>query len=333
MTRAKIFLLLLPFLFGCSGNKKDYMGEILSFDPESIHYQILEPGESPDFLKNSEFNASSSESSWTLSKKNSISFGFSNKDVWLAIRAKNTSSEDQIVLEFGNPHIDEVLLFNPGNPNPIKRAGDFVPHSEWDLYSKSVAVLLPWKSGTDKLLYARISTTSAIYLGIKLHTKNGFDLKENKENSVIGFFYGTIVIMVIYNLFIYFILKDFSYILYSFSILANLLVQCFLNGISNYIFTPDDPMIHNRLGSIFVCLSAMCSWTFALYFLNCKKYVPKADITLKVLIGLVLVYLILLINLIPLNFVVKYTQIVAQDFCRQCFCNSNTFTQSRKQTS
>ncbi len=314
-----LFIFLLPFFLSCSNSRKDYMGEILSFEPDSVYYQALEAGTEPVFLKSPEFDVSSKDSQWTLSKKNSLSFGFTDKDIWLAIRAKNNSSENQIVLEFGNPHIDEVLLFEPGNTDPFKRAGDLIPHSEWDLYSKSVAVLLSWKPQTEKLIYVKISTTSAIYLALKLHTKNGFDLKENKENSVIGFFYGTIVIMVIYNLFIYFILKDHSYILYSFSILANLLVQCFLNGISNDLFTPDEPMIHNRIGSVFVCLSAMFSWTFALQFLNCKKYVPKADLILKILISLVLIYLVLVINLLPLRTMVRLTQIVAQIFVGSVF--------------
>ncbi|TGL26859.1 7TM-DISM domain-containing protein, partial [Leptospira bourretii] len=83
-----------------------------------------------------------------------------------------------------------------------------------------------------------------------------------------------ILIMVIYNLFIYFILKEKAYITYSISIFFNLALQMYLNGILNQVITLDHPEIHNRIGSIIVTCSAVSGWTFAQQTLNLRELNP-----------------------------------------------------------
>lgn len=305
-------LLLLFFISSCQKLSKSNEGR--SFAPTSIHYLILDAGTIPNLPDHA-----TSSSEWVEAAKNKMSFGFNEKVVWLAIKATNETSENSLILELGNPLLDTVFLYEAGQKEPFLRVGDFIPLSEWQIISKSVTAIVPWEAGKTKTIFARIETTSAIFLAINFYNRVGFEVKENKENSILGFFYGTIIIMVLYNLFIFLLLKDPAYILYSLSIFFNLLVQFYLNGMSNQIFTPDDPQVHNRIGSVFVCLSALSGWNFAKYYLNLKFYLPRFNTFITILIFIVLVYFLLVLNVLSLRIIARYTIILAQIFVGTVF--------------
>ncbi|MDZ4727994.1 MAG: 7TM diverse intracellular signaling domain-containing protein [Leptospira sp.] len=251
--------------------------------------------------------------------KNSLSLGFVNEPVWIRLDAKNISSSTKIILDLGNSHLDEVNVYEKGNPNPIKIGGDFLAHSQWDAYSKSVAFQFEWPLNEDKTFYLETKTSSNISYTIRFYTAETFYLKENIENMILGFFYGTIFIMVLYNLFIYFILKDSAYILYSFSIFFNLALQVYLNGILNQILTLNHPDLHNRIGSVILCFSACFGWLFAQQTLNLRERNRYANRTIYVLIGMTVCYLLFFIYNLPLNLVVRTSNFIAQVFVISVF--------------
>jgi serine phosphatase RsbU (regulator of sigma subunit) len=251
--------------------------------------------------------------------KNNLSLGFKPDPIWLKLEATNKTSSSKIILDLGNSNLDEVNLYESGNSIPIKIGGDFLPHSKWDAFSKNIAFELDWPQHSNKTYYIETKTSSNTSFTIRFYSKETFYLKENVENMILGFFYGTIFIMVIYNLFIYFILKDSAYILYSLSIFFNLCLQIYLNGILNQHITLNNPYLHNRIGSMILCLSASFGWMFAQQTLNLKEKNPIANNIVTCLIIFTLFYLILPVHFLPLDFVVRFGNVMAQVFVFSIF--------------
>ncbi|TGN06548.1 SpoIIE family protein phosphatase [Leptospira ilyithenensis] len=256
---------------------------------------------------------------FTAVLKNNLAFGFRSEAVWLRIEATNHSSSGKIIFDLGNAHLDEVIVYEKGNIIPIKKGGDFTPHTQWDTFSKSVAFELEWPIGEKKIFFVKTKSTSNISYTLRFFTKEAFYLKENRENMILGFFYGTIFIMVLYNLFIYFILKEGVYILYSISIFTHLCVQAYLNGILNQFLTYDHPEIHNRSGSFIICFSVIFGWRFAQQSLNLKDFNPRSHRILWVLISATFLYLLFGFPFLGLNYLVRMANLIAQIFVVSVF--------------
>jgi serine phosphatase RsbU (regulator of sigma subunit) len=307
---------LLGSLFSCANpNVQKFMKEE-SYPPQKLSYYL---NQNLKFSRSDFLGIDSTSVPFIAAKKNTVSLGFRSDPLWLKLQSTNITNSSKIILDLGNSNLDEVKLYEEGNQNPLKIGGDFIPHSKWDLFSKSVAFEIEWQKSQTKNLYLEINTSSNTSINIRFYTKEAFYLKENIENMILAFFYGTISIMVIYNLFIYFILKDKAYILYSLSIFFNLCLQIYLNGILNQHLTLNNPELHNRIGSIILCFSACFGWLFAIQTLNLRERNPISFKILLVFITLTIVYLIVPVSILPLPYLIKMSNALAQVFVISVF--------------
>ncbi|TGK82169.1 serine/threonine protein phosphatase [Leptospira noumeaensis] len=301
--RTLLTVILSGLLFSCSRLEIQKSITDDSFVPQKIDYAISS-GSDINFQK----------LRWTPIFKNNLSLGFQSDHVYLRIKATNQTSANKLILDLGNPHLDFVRVYEEGNLEPIKEGGDFIAHSHWDAFSKSIAFELDWKENETKTLILETKSSSNVSYLIRFYSKETFYLKENLENTILGFFYGTIFIMVIYNLFIYFILKEKAYISYSISIFFNLALQMYLNGILNQVVTLDHPEIHNRIGSIIVTCSAVSGWTFAQQTLNLRELNPWSHKLIQSLKIIVLFYILIPYSYLPIPIAVRLGNVIAQLF-------------------
>ncbi|GBF51071.1 stage II sporulation protein E [Leptospira ryugenii] len=251
--------------------------------------------------------------------KNSTSLGFHKNPIWFCIKATNKTNSDTVIFDLGNPQLDDVKIYQADSFIPIKTGGDLIPHSNWEVDSRNISFSIPWKPNEEKTFFVSIRSSSHISITPKFFAKDAFFQKESFENLILGFFYGTIAIMILYNLFIYFILKDTAYILYCGAILFNLLLQIYLNGILNRFFTYHTPEIHNRIGTVFLCGSAIFGWLFADQSLNLKTLNKKTHTTLLLLVAGTIIYFFVSILFFPLNWTVRISNFLAQVFVLSVF--------------
>lgn len=311
MWTRSIILFSVSVLISCSRPEiQNYISQD-SLSPERLEYVILPP--------DSTFLPSMDNLTWKSVFKNNLSLGFQSGVIIVKLTTTNTTNSNRIVFDLGNPHLDFVRIFEEGKENPVKEGGDMTPHSQWELFSKSIAFDFEWKIGETKTFYIETKTSSNISYLIRFYSKESFYLKENLENTVLGFFYGTIFIMVLYNLFVFFFLKEVAYITYCISIFSNLALQMYLNGILNQIVTLDSPEIHNRIGSIIVVCSAIGGWTFAQQTLNLRKFNPIANYTLRVLKIVALFYILVPYSYLPIGIAVRIGNLIAQVFVSTVF--------------
>ena len=96
---------------------------------------------------------------------------------------------------------------------------------------------------------------------------NSYDLK----SLLIGLFFGFMLVMTIYNLLLYFSLKDKTYLLYVGVVVFNILTTLATNGISGQYFWPNQPDLDGIIYISFAGLSMFFSSRFAADFLELKR--------------------------------------------------------------
>lgn len=114
---------------------------------------------------------------------------------------------------------------------------------------------------------------SKISLVINQNTETINNLNEvvDSRSLLLGIFFGFMIVMAIYNLLLYFFLRDRAYLLYVGIVVFNILTTLATNGVSGQFFWPNHPDLDGIIYITFAGISMFCSSRFTAVFLELKK--------------------------------------------------------------
>lgn len=208
-------------------------------------------------------------------KSGNVNFGLSNSAYWLKFNLLNKSLEDRLLLKIGYPLLDsiDVYFVQDGYPVLHKFGGDRYVMAQAEIRNPLYYFYLPLPKGVQTQILLRVRTTSSFQIPIEIGTE-GKIIQISEENSVwYGLYYGILLVMILYNIFIYFSLKDKVYIYYSASIFCSLYFFTIFYGHARYWFWPDFLTWNQRAVHIAMGLLSMTSAAFAIVFLELKTFV------------------------------------------------------------
>ena len=142
-----------------------------------------------------------------------------------------------------------------------------------------------------RYFYLRIKSSYFHKFNLTLWTPAGFQRKSSLEFFTFGSIYGAIVCMIIYNLFLYFSLKDNTYLLYVFYISSMLLYEiCVIGHIRLFVTLPPGFQIYLH----WFFLGSFCFWAalFSRSFLSTRTNTPFLDKLLNFYLALAVVQLL-----------------------------------------
>ena len=130
-------------------------------------------------------------------------------------------------------------------------------------------------------LYFRVETESSVQLPLTLYTEAEFGVHTASENMGFGLFYGAIIVILLFNLLQWLMIKEAVYGQYVGFLASLLIFQMGINGsLFEWIF-PDSPSIANVSLLIFNFLAWGFGLLFAASFLTLESISPKFDRTVK----------------------------------------------------
>ncbi|MFT5729708.1 MAG: diguanylate cyclase (GGDEF)-like protein [Desulforhopalus sp.] len=206
---------------------------------------------------------------WTLEYASAPSFGFSNSAFWLNLTICGSQNPDKnIVLEVGYPLLDFVDLYVVENEKIIlaSKSGDQIAFSQRPEQHRNFLFNLRLQE-QDLNIYIRVLTKSSVQIPIKLYSVEGF-FQQNQTSLILqGCYFGIILAMILYNTFLFFSLREWSYLLYVLFTLSYFSFQGVLQGFfQQYVFASMWWQDHSLL--IFGYLTILFSNLFAISFLN-----------------------------------------------------------------
>jgi signal transduction histidine kinase len=160
-------------------------------------------------------------------------YGFTNSAYWVRLEVENTGLRDKSwLLELAYPHLDRVELFVPRAEGGYERrlTGDHVPFSRRDLDSRNFVFALEEPAHAHRVYYLRVSTSGSLNLPLVAWSTLSFLEHQDRELSVIFMFYGLMLVMAVYNAFIFFFVRQREYLHYALYIVSLLVFQATLNG-------------------------------------------------------------------------------------------------------
>lgn len=240
-------------------------------------------------VENSSFSAILASSAFVPLDADVPNLGTSTSAVWLRFPIKNSSERDlDVLLEIAYPLLDEVELYSPsadgtyqssalGEHRPFSARKYKVPQYVFDIH-------LPKQSET--VLYLRVKSTEQIILPIYLTDEHRFMSQMNSESLISGIYMGIVFIMAIYNLFLFFSVRDKAYLYYVLYIVCAGVTQMGIEGYSFQYLWPSWPYLATRGPIIFGCLSGLSALLFADAFLQFSSNALRSRRIILIFIGL-----------------------------------------------
>lgn len=218
-----------------------------------------------------------------------LNFGFSNSAYWVRVKLHNTVPAPNTVartwlLEAGYPSLDYIHVYVPTERGHWEKfeGGDKYPFFQRQFNYRNVAFRLPEFSG-EKVIYIRVQTSGTADMPLTLQTHGAFTGRVVNEQYGYGLYFGIMMAMVLYNLFIFLSTRDPGYIHYVGFIFCNTLFQMNLRGYAFQYLWPENIWWAHQSAGFFLGTFAAFGAQFTRHFLNTKETAPILD---KVLLGL-----------------------------------------------
>ena len=233
---------------------------------------------------------------WQPNYKDVPNFGFSDSTYWFRVKLQNIQHTSYTgVLEVGYPLLDSLQVYwfsDDGVLFQTQHLGDDFPFGQRPRIHRNFVIPVQFSAGEKKTLYIRLETGSAAQLPLTLWQQRAFH--EHDADWVLGqgIFYGAMLIMVLYNLFVFFAVRDVSYLYYVSYVAAFSALMASMQGLTFQYVWPENLWLQDKSVVFFMALTELAVCLFADRFLSLKDNAPTLHRVANVLVAFIIVGLV-----------------------------------------
>ena len=215
--------------------------------------------------------------SFKLLNKQVPNFGFLEVPYWFKFRVHHQpSSPHSYFFEVAYPPLDSLTFYHKTDSGywEGQLTGDQLPFSQ--RYGNYVHYLFPIPPHPEPQDYFfKVDTRGALTMPV--YIKEAMQLQEDISSNYLrfGLFYGALIMIFLYNLFLYAGLRLKPYLFYCLYIFFSVLSQSFLYGHAHQYLWPSGGNIINLLTGFTLYLSTGFALLFTINFVQTKRFVPK----------------------------------------------------------
>ncbi len=221
-------------------------------------------------------------SQWHAIDRASPNFGFTPNSYWFRFQLATTGSGVlHRLIELPISFMDHVHLYHYADGKLLQEydTGDERPFSSRPVIHQNFIMPVDLQPGNNQI-YIRLKNAGTIEAPIRIWESATFQVANQREKLAQGMVIGTLLVMVLYNLFVYFGTRDVNYLYYIGFVLSYLLFQYSLTGYA-YAYLWPTWVWWNRISiPLFICISEMMVILFCLSFLRVKSFSQWAYQTL-----------------------------------------------------
>ena len=214
------------------------------------------------------------------SKDKVPNFGFTRSAYWFRFSVENPGTEHrEWLLEIGYPLLDRIELFveQPGAGFSRTLAGDHLPFAKRPLKHRHFVFPVRLAPGQRRQIYLRVRTQSSMQVPLTIWSPAGFHHADHDAQAALWLFYGIMLVMALYNLFLWISIRDRVYILYVVYISFTGLFQMALNGLAYEYLWSNWVWWANVCVPLLLGLACIFGVWFTRVFLDSYRQTPRLD--------------------------------------------------------
>ncbi len=211
-----------------------------------------------------------------MKSEGSLNFGYSASNYWMRFKIQTTDlPPDGWVLEMTNPMFDEAkIYFIPDNGEVFHKEliGD-APLDKRDVQTRAMVFNLPDAPNQTHTVYLMVSGNENKMYDLVIWSKDFYYAYLRTSDSILAFYFGVLFALASYNLFLFFSIRDRSYLYYTLFVTCMASSQLVVTGWGvEYLGIA---LFKMQISSIaFPTLAVVFSVLFVLRFLSIKQHYP-----------------------------------------------------------
>jgi hypothetical protein len=214
---------------------------------------------------------------------------------WLRVTLRHPAAEAATsYLELYDPHIGEVTFYRPtGAAYDSVATGANRPFGTRLLTYKNFLFALPPLPGGTSTYYLRLHSDTRTSFRAMLHSGPALIPELSLQYWLLGGFYGIILIILVYNFFLFFFLKERSYLYYVLYVLSGALLFLSEDGLGFQYLWSAIPPLNDFIAAAAPVLLLLTFAQYARTFLDSAVWLPSLDRATKWIVGLSTALLVL----------------------------------------
>lgn len=284
-----------------------------SFEPIEINGQQIEVLIDPEHRLTVDNIINQKNLNWESSRHETPSYGFSAHTYWFRFTLPAQKSES--ILELNYALLDDISYFRLEDDKIIETivTGDKRNFSDRPIQHRVFLFPVPGSNQKQTILL-KVRSSSAIQIPLTLWPGKSFFEQDQYAFIEHGIYYGIALVMILYNLFLFFRLRDSAYGFYVFYVITFAFVQLSLSGFSYQFIWPDLPEWNEKSITVLIPLIVVSTSIFSSHFLKLTRYYPRLY---KILYGQAIIGVVLstFSVFLPYHTIIPYVVLLATISC------------------
>lgn len=212
--------------------------------------------------------------------------GISPVSTWLKFTITNKTDNARLLLNVAYPILDEVELFVPDSNSNYSGSlmGEIKKFDTRQYKHPDYIFDINVPQNSSKTFYLRIKSAEQLIIPISVNRPDTLWQVLTTENLLSGIYWGAVLIMFLYNLFVYFSVRDKSYIYYVIYVASVGLTQLGIKGYTFQYLFGNYPDFEQKSIVIFASIGGIAALMFTKSFVLTAQKAPKSDKVLSVII-------------------------------------------------
>ncbi len=220
--------------------------------------------------------------SFTRNKDRVFNAGFTPASYWYRLTLQDSTGDPASggswFVEVGFPLLDYVDIYLPRSDGgwQVIHTGDQLPFANRPLRHRNFMVPLRLAPGEPATIYLHINTQSAHVVPVTLWSSLALYKRAQDELMLLGGYYGIMLVLILYNIFVYLAVRDRSYLDYIlFVLFCGVLLSLSLNGLGVEYFWGDSPRWINASTPFHISATFFWLMAFTQSFLQTRTHFPR----------------------------------------------------------
>lgn len=198
---------------------------------------------------------------------------------WFRFQLTNRTSEPELAVAIAHIEIDHLQLFHvEGNrATLLAESGQDAPDELDAAREEGYIFRIPVEPGASRLMMLKVSGHKQIHVPLIVDTPLAMATRHKDRSVYVGVFAGVMLVLTLYNLFVFISIRDSAYLVYAAYIVLNGLGQLTLLGSTRTWLWPGSAWMASNAAVILVLLSIAVGIMFTRRFIGTAIHAARID--------------------------------------------------------
>jgi signal transduction histidine kinase len=230
-----------------------------------------------DSIGDQSLNAVIASGVFSRSDRSIPNYNSGTKPIWYRCAIVNNSDNEDFFINVANPSLDRISFYFPADSGRWEEttSGNNLPFNNRKYKEANYLFDLHVDKQDTIVIYFKLLSSDISRFPVFIGKREAVFDQIKQKDTILGLYIGLMLVMLLYNLFIYFTVRDNSYLYYASYIITVLLTQVGVFGVPFQYLWPNSPWMEEHSLLVFPVLSGVTGMAFMQHFLHSKEYIPK----------------------------------------------------------